>query len=447
MVRRIALLLMLLIAVPVAAQTSSPDYAIRNIRSRFTDNGQQVQVQFEVWNIGGTANIQSTATLTVISTGQQVATDVVKPLQAQEITTVTLTFPITMFPANSVQSFRAAVGVGEVEAASSPNIQSNYAQITVTFPASVPEVTPTPTAPAGEVNAPPKDIVTQFLESHNISIDLHDPTQLAVVIVIVAVVLILISLLFGIIRLLFQRPPDFGNWQPPYANMPFLDPNSLPGRRQQWQTYAQNASLPGISGEGALVARKLVIGPDGQYLGGWKVTALRISQYDQYGRVTRTQVIAPKSVVNRLNWVIRHRTKLPREKMINQLRPAASGLVKPFRKKLNERNVMLPLALDIRFQGKNGEARILFELYQVQNQRWKRIDQWEPDMAVIGKNITESSTYTLYGMRTGETLKTFRQRLTEDMTQILLEMVMPAQDEPFKDNKPTNPHMEPVNVS
>jgi hypothetical protein len=437
----VLLLIALLLAVPVSAQNSSPDYAIRNIRSRFVETNQQAQVQFEVWNIGGSAAVTSTAILTVISTGQQVATDVVPPLQSQEIVTVTLTFPVSMFPPNSVQSFRAEVGVGEVEAPSSANVQSNYAQITVTFPETQSQLSQTPTTPL-TTPAVKKDILAEFLGSLGITVDLNDRTQVAVLAGIVGAFVILLLLIVEIIRLLFQRPPDFGNWQPPYANMPFIDPNSQAGRRQQWQLYAQNSSLPGGSAEGALHARKLPIGSDGRPFSGWHVTAMRICHYDQYGRVSRSQVIASKGVSNRVNRVIRGRAKLSPEKMARLLRPAATGLVKPFRKKLNERNVMLPLALDVRLEGKYGEARILFELYQCQYRRWRLIDRWEPDMAVIGKKIRESATYTLYGMRAGETLKSFRQRLVDDLTQTLVELVAPAMGDEEQDSKPTNPHLE-----
>jgi len=436
------LLTVFIIAFPVSAQNPPADYAIRNIRSHFTDNNQQAQVQFEVWNIGGTTSTTATATLNVISTGEEVARDEVAPLQSQEIVTVTLTFPTSMFSSDSVQSFRAAVGIGEVEAAGSANIQSNFAQITITFPDVSAEGTPTPEI-ISVSSTPPPDILTEFLGTIGITFNFSDRTQTAVLVGIVGALLVLVLIIVVIIRLLFHRPPDFGNWQPPYANMPFLDPNSQAGRRQQWQTHAQNASLPQNCTDGGLLARKLPLDSSGNYFSGWRVTAMRISQYDQYGRVNRSQVIASKKVVNRVNGIMRRRSKLAPEKMLRQFRSAASGLVKPLGKKLNERNVMLPLALDVRLEGKHGDVRILFELYQCQYRRWQRIDQWEPEMAVISKAIHESNAYTIYGMRAGETLKSFRQRLADDVAQTLFEMAMPSIDDQ-QDSKPTNPHNLPV---
>ena len=156
------LLTVFIIAFPVSAQNPPADYAIRNIRSHFTENNQQVQVQFEVWNIGGTADATATATLNVISTGEE-NKDEVAALRSQEIVTVTLTFPTSMFSSDTVQSFRAAVGIGEIEAAGSANVQSNFAQITITFADAIggnatPEI-------ISVSSTPPPDILTEFLGS------------------------------------------------------------------------------------------------------------------------------------------------------------------------------------------------------------------------------------------------------------------------------------------
>ena len=113
-----------------------PDYTIRNIRSRFTDDLQQVIVEFEIWNIGGAATVSATAELQVIATGQEIVSNAIQPLVSQEIVTMSLIFPTSIFLPNSVQSLRVAVGVDEVEASSSDTIQNNYAQISITIPSS-----------------------------------------------------------------------------------------------------------------------------------------------------------------------------------------------------------------------------------------------------------------------------------------------------------------------
>src|SRR5262249_41443308 len=233
-----------LLVIPTFAQdATTPDYAIRNIRSHFTDDFRQTIVEFEVWNIGETASKQATASLKVISTGQEIATDLIPPLKAQEIVTVTLRFPTDLFQANTVESLRASVGVDEVEASGSQNIQNNFAQISVTFPA-VPTAeatpSPSPTAPPG------KDIVataTDFLAQFGITLDLSNPVQVVVLVSVCGAGIVLLLILVLLIRVIFQRPPDMGNWQPSYVNLLPLDPNSATGRRQQWQAHAQNNIL------------------------------------------------------------------------------------------------------------------------------------------------------------------------------------------------------------
>lgn len=453
MFRRLGLLLLFaLMALPVFAQQNqnTADYAIRNIRSRFTNDGKQTEVQFEVWNIGGAATQQATATLIVIATGQQVATDLISPLRSQEIVTVSLNFPSSLFTSNSVESFRAAIGVDEVEATGSQNIQNNFAQISITFPETISGPLATEEAPSDVPSTQPQgDIVGDFVQSLNDRITSADPQQLAFAGGIVIAVIILLIIIVIIIRVIFQRPPDMGNWQPPYANMPPLDPNSPSGRRQQWQLHAQNASLGEACADGSLHVRKLMTGVNKTYLSGWKVIAIRMSQYDMYGRVNRSTVFAQPHLIKRLNGIMKRRDKLAFEKVAKQVRPIAAGMVADFKGKLNDRNVMLPIALDIRLQGKHGEVRIVFELFQCEFNHWSRLDQWEPDMTVISKAIQDSYTYTLYGQQSSETFKSFRLRLMNDVTQALTEAVKinaPTPPPQKRDETPTNPHLEAVNI-
>jgi hypothetical protein len=440
-----ALVFAFMFALPVLAQ-SGPDYAIRNIRSRFADSGRQAIVEFEVQNQGSAANRPATVTLKLLSSGQQVATQIIQPLKSQEVITISLPFSAAPFSPGSTESMRVAVGVGEIEAEGSQNIQDNFAQISVTFPqraATTPAANLTAEAPpvATVVPASGGNPLSDLLRSFNV--DISDPAQLAIVIAIVTVVLILLLLLILIIRLLFQRPPEFGTWQPPYANMPPLDPNMPAGRRQGWQIHAQNGSVPAQCSEGTFHVRKLPIGLDGAYLSGWRVTALRVSQYDMYGRIARSQALGTNRMVRQLNGLIRRRDRLSPEQVRRRLLPVGRGLVGVFRKRLNERNMMLPVALDVRFQGKHGEVRILFELFECRYNNWHPLDQWEPEMTVIGKLIHENYSYPLYGLRPGETPKAFRSRLAEDMVSALAEMVMPQSLAARLQDTPTNPH-QPV---
>jgi hypothetical protein len=442
-------LLTCLIAVSVSAQdTTTPDYAIRNIRSRFAENNQQTLVEFEVWNIGATATKQSTASLKVISTGQEIATDLIPPLKSQEIITVSLRFPTDLFAANTVESLRASIGVDEVEANGSENIQNNFAQISITFPAVVSTPQTTLEAPGGEVSSGGDVVSTAaaFLKQYGIQLDLNNPLQIIVLVSLCAAALVLLLIVFILIRVIFQRPPDMGNWQPSYVNLLPLDPNSAAGRRQQWQGHAQNNSLPAYGAEGGYHARKLAAGADGVYLAKWRVDAIRMCQYDMYGRVARSQMLMPRKAANRLNGVIRKRTSLTEVQIRNRLRFPAKILVNSFKKKWNERNVMLPIALDLRLKGKHGDVRIVFELYQFRGAQWALLDRWEPEMPVTGKMLQETYTYTLYGQRPSETTREFRRRLQDDLVEIFAEFIAITPPSQPHNQAPTNPNMQAVNL-
>ncbi|MBL8162190.1 MAG: hypothetical protein JNJ61_09400 [Anaerolineae bacterium] len=435
------------IALPVTAQ-DNVDYAIRNIRSRFSDDNQQVEIKFEVWNIGAPASETATATLNVIATGQQVATDVVAPLRAQEIVTVTLTFPASLFEMGTVESFRAAVGVGEVEAEGSADIGNNFAQISVTFPVreDSAEAAPDSAATAPQPTAAPDDnVLSEFLDNLNIRVNWNDPAQVALVVGVTGAVLILLLILLLVVRSITQRTPDFANWLPPYLNMPMLDPNTLPGRRQQWQMHAQNSSIPLTGNEGAFHIRKLPTDLDGKFMGDWRVLALRLSHFDQYGRIHRSQTFATQRTVNRVNRVLRQSERLSREQLQKRLQPAARRMVRQFRSKLSDRTVMLPIVLDVRLRGRHGDVKVRFELYQFMQRYWALIDHWEPEMVVTSKLIYESATYTLYGQRPNESSKDFRARLQVELTQLLAELIAPATvSAPVRADQPTNPHLERV---
>jgi hypothetical protein len=270
--------------------------------------------------------------------------------------------------------------------------------------------------------------------------------HIAVAIGIGGAVLILLLLILPIWRLLFRKTPQFGNFQPPYANMLPVDPNTTVGRRQQWQQHAQNGSLPQPCIDGNTLARKLLIGVDGDNFAGWRVKAIRMSQYDMYGRVARTQALASGKSVKRLDWAVRKSGSLDAERVARRVRPVAKALVKEFQKRLNQRNSMLPIALDIRLQGTHGDVRIVFDLYQCQYAQWQRLDGWEPEMTVVGKTIYESYTYNLHGLGPGETMKDFRRRLTDNLTAVLTEMVKGTPVQAMSQDTPTSPGQMSVNI-
>jgi hypothetical protein len=124
----------------------------------------------------------------------------------------------------------------------------------------------------------------------------------------------------------------------------------------------------------------------------------------------------------------------------------ANALVKEFGKRLNQRNSMLPVALDIRFHGTHGEVRIVFELYQCQYGQWKKLDGWEPEMTVVGKTIYESYTYNLHGLSPGESLKDFRRRLADNLAAVLTEMIKGTPVQAMSQDTPTSPGQMRVDI-
>jgi hypothetical protein len=429
---------LLLTFTPAAAQESGPDYAIRDIKSRFSEDRRTAFVEFTVVNLSTTAIVPANASLNVIATGQQMAVGTVPPLKNNETFTVSLSFPTSQFPPGSIESFRAAVGIGEVEAAGSQNIQNNFAQISITFP-NLP-VQETPLATPEPITTPSsRDALTDLLA--RFGINRSNPTQVALAIGIASAGLLLLLLLWIILRLLLVRAPSFGNWGLPYAQTPFLDPNSPAGRRQGWQLHAQNGLLSPPT-EGGVQARKLLTDLNGRYLGGWRLIAVRLMSFDNYGRISRGQVLAARGSVRRLDGLARRRDRLSHAQMRKRLRPVAGALVKALRAKLDSRTLPLPLALDLRWRGKHGEVRIIFELHQARSQNWQRLEQWEPEMLVGDKAIYEIYTFTLYGQRPGETPRAFRTRLQDDLVTILALALKPeAPPQPTPD---TQTHQSPV---
>jgi hypothetical protein len=451
MPRVLRFVLLLLICLPIlsaAAQSeeSGPDYAVRFIRSRFSEDLVQTIVEFDVVNNGVAASFPAVATLNLIETGETVARSIVPPLTAGEIVTVSLPFATSQFRPNSVEQFRVAVGIGQIEQEGTVNVQDNFALISISFPSNVPtsESTPeaTPEVTPEPSSNPVADPLNQLLDQ--LPFDRNDPNQVAVAAGITGAVLLLLLLVYLILRLVFRRPMQFSNWQPPYAPLFQMDPNSQIGRRIQWQMAAQSNVLLPPTGEGAYQVRKLPLGVDGTYLANWRVSGLRISQYDRYGRISRSQVIAVRGSVNRLNRIVRGRRSLKDDQVKSRIRPVARALSIQLRKKVNEKTALLPLMLDLRLQGKHGEIQLWFELFRAQYGQWSLVDRWQPEMTVSGKGIEENFTATLHGQQPGEKLGMFRKRLEDHLVQVLFDLVTATTPTPPANAQPTNTAMPPV---
>jgi hypothetical protein len=429
--RRLSLfLLFLLFTLPVLAQETGPDYAIRSLRQpRFTPDNSQVIVEFDVINNGTEATVPSTVRL-YTELGEDVARDQIAPLPANGRATVTLTFRADTFPQNSTQSLRIAVGIDEVESADSATAGDNFSRISVLIPelGNITPPAPTEEAPSTDTDAEasPLAAISTWLEGLDLgfTFDAQNPVHLAVAGALSCVLLFIVVVGFVLLRLIFYKKPVFGTYIPPYANMPLVDPHSIMGQRQGWQQHAQNDLMPGpVTQEGATHIRKRLTSYDGVKLGNWQIKGMRLCQYDQYGRVASSQTIAPQGNIKTLNRALKKWADLPAESLTKKLKPTARGLARQFRKKVNQRSAPLPVALDIGFEGGHGEVRILFELYQVKQGYWQQVDHWEPEMTVMGKRIQESFSYSLRGMFPGETLKDFHKRLEQDIAQMLAYLI------------------------
>jgi hypothetical protein len=407
--RRISLLLFiaLILALPVAAQDNPPpDYVITvSDVGILSADGVFINVDVTVANRGGSA--AETTTIRLVDPTGTVNINASKPLPAlrtsQELT-LTLNFDASLFPPGSRQPLRVEIISGTIVVRSQDfTLQMPAAQGTSGSDGEAPVLT---------------------LPGIGIQIDFNDPTQRGLIIGVAGAGIVLLLIFAIILRLLFQRPPTFGTWSPPYANVPPMNPDTVAGRRQMWQQHAQNSSLPNTCSEGAIQARKLLLGMDGVNLSGWKIIAVRMSQYDMYGRVARSQALAPNGLVKRLDRAVRKSRGLDAERISKRMKPIAGRLAGQFKQKINKRNAMLPVALDIRMQGTHGEVRIVFELFQCRTGQWQQLDGWEPEMTVISKAIHDSYTYTIYGQTGGETLKEFRHRLDTDLTRLLTELAV-----------------------
>jgi hypothetical protein len=407
------LLCVFLLVLPAAAQSETPNYEVRSLRPGQPDTPRDTALAFDIYNSGAAAAEQATVTLHLLETGEVLDTETVPPLQSNEQSApINFSVPAANFDAGS----RVPVGIlirFPGQAAANPPALRDYAE---EYSLEIPDVgqttAPAPTTPAPAVTIPGLPF----------NIDLTNPLVIVAIVGGLGVLLILIWVLTVILGLLFSRTPSFANWQPPYMTNPMIDPNSVQGRRQLWQQHAQSDSLAMPCAADTYMVRKLLMGIDGRKLSGWKVTGARISQYDMYGRVGRSEYIAAPGTVRALSNAAR-RIPADRTRAEKLTRPVARKLVDELLKRANKRNLMLPVAVDLRLKGSHGEVLIVFELHRCTGSGWQQVDQWEPDMLVVGGTVQENFTYTLYGQYGGETLKQFRQRLRADLTLLLATMV------------------------
>ena len=417
---------------PVSAQqdSSAPDYRISVGTNawRVSADGSQIIVQASVVNNGGDSTQATTVELVNLTNGEVITSEPIIALEAGQSQSVTLAFAVTIFQPNSEHSIWVRVGIDEIESSTSSTIFDNQVAITI----SIPNYATTTTNPPPQTNTDEDPITSDNSENNEssiitipiigIEIDLSDREDALLLAGILACSVIIFWLFFNIVRMLFRRYPKFGNWQPPYATVPPMDPNSTVGRRQMWQPHAQNNNVLTPCVEGQIYPRKLLLGTDGFHLSGWKIKALRMTQYDTYGRVSRSETLATSGDVGRLNRIAKRSVNWDEQKIRKKVRGIAKRLSKRMNKRIQKRGAQLPIALDVRMQGKHGEVRIIFELYQCQYGHPQQLDNWEPEMVVSGRTMYESYTFTVNGQSGNETTKMFRKRLPGDVEVVLANM-------------------------
>src|SRR5690606_7456700 len=232
----------LMLAVPALGQTG-PDYIITNIRpAQLSANGRSVLVVFDVNNQGRTATTNAAVRLIHQNTGEELASQSLRPLIQNEGVTVALLIPL-----ETLQPDQAQTLVVSIELDPDSPVTENI-------------VVP----PLDELSAAPP-LTTPATESgletilRNLGFNLADPVHRAALIGVGIALLIILVLFLLILRLLFRRQPRFELHLPPYANVPPMAPSTNAGRRQGWQFHAQNDLPPPYpANEGSTHIRKLL---------------------------------------------------------------------------------------------------------------------------------------------------------------------------------------------
>jgi hypothetical protein len=406
-----------------------PEYLVRNIRPDASAAPNTAAVLFEIENVGGSASAVGTVRLVVAATGGEVAAQPIPPLSAGEIRTFRFEIPVDAYQPGQRVSFGVLI---DLPGGAPPTGGGQFdGQIGIIIPLSgtpAPAETPQPARP------------TIF------GISITNPLVVIALLGGLGALLIVIWFASMIARMFLIPPPTFDAWQPPYAANPMIDPNSIAGRRQLWQQHAQSDALTLPCNPNSYMVRKLPIGVDGRKLSSWHITGIRLSQYDMYGRVDRSQTIIKPSLVKRLDRLARRCAEhpLPQQQIERLAQPTADRLLRALFAKAGRRNLGLPIALDIRFSGAADEVEVLFELHRCTGQGWELIDRWETDLYATNSRILENFTYTLFGQQKNESYKAFRQRLRDDLTRLLTGMLYQP---PLQEEKIDFDALEPVDFA
>ena len=427
-VARFALLVCLCLAArPGAAQASPRDYSITPPRVNYTADGEFAVVSFSVSNQGGDASEPSQIIISEYQSGRIETSEQLPALAADQTRDFSIQLPLARLSTDGIISFKIEAGVDEFELADSPIARDNSqlfhidrSQAGSAGGDNRASGSTSAAEAAFDLYIPIVNVGVNFFEGGiQLNERRYSSEEILRALGFLALALFCLWLLSLILRLIFRRPPRFDVWQPPYATNNWHDPNSAEGRRQSWQFHAQNSALDPPSAPDQVTVLKRLLDKRGSILGSWKIKAMRTAQYDVYGRINRTEVVMPRKLVKRLNRVVRRAPGYANDELRKAMAPIAKSLCKHALGPVEKQNLMLPLALDIRFEGAAENIRIQFELYQHHDRAWRLIDEWAPELGPVGEHVPEHFSFTLNGQLSGESDKAFKARLQDDMTQLL----------------------------
>ncbi len=429
MIRWLLALGMLLFGFVVIGQAGPRNYSITPPRVSYSDDLAHAIVSFEVGNRGAAGAAATEIVITQHENGQSSYIEELPPLAQGETRDFDICLPLANLPGEDV-FFRITAGIDEYELAGSRIARDNE-QL---FRINKAEAIAGSGVCAGSSAAPtgPFSLTIPLLGWQVVflgdSIAVNDSqldygTALLAFLALLAALAFCLWLLSLALRLLFRQPPKFDAWQPPYAHNNWYDMNSTLGRRQSWQYHAQNNLLGEATAPDQLVLVKHLLGKQKEVMGNWRVKAMRSIQYDIYGRISRTEVLMPRGVIEKLNRLLQRaptQDEATRRKAIEAL---AKRISRVTLSPIEKQNLPLPIALEIRFESQSGEARILFELYQHRGEDWQLLDAWEPDLGQTGARIPEQFNFTLNGQLPGEAAREYKSRLQTDVAALLLRML------------------------
>ncbi len=420
-----ALLICLCLAAGLGAAQASPrDYSISPPRVNYTADGEFAVVAFSVSNQGGDASEPSQIIISEYQSGRIETSEQLPVLAADQTQDFSIQLPLAKLSAEGIISFKIEAGIDEFELAESPIARDNSQLFHIDRSQAggdnrAAEAT-TAAEAAFDLYIPIVNMGVNFFgDGIQLNERRYSSAEMLRALGILALALFCLWLLSLILRLIFRRPPRFDAWQPPYATNNWHDPNSAEGRRQSWQFHAQNSALDPPSAPDQVTVLKRLLDKRGLILGSWQIRAMRTAQYDVYGRINRTEVVMPRKLVKRLNRVLRRAPGYANDELRKAMAPIAKSLCQHALAPVEKQNLMLPLALDIRFEGVAEKIRIQFELYQHHDRAWRLIDQWEPTLSPVGEHVPEHFSFTLNGQLSGESNKAYKGRLRDDVTHLL----------------------------